>query len=349
VDGSTIKVGPGCTLSKLYDTLLPKQRIIPGGSCAGVALGGLSLGGGYGLNSRRFGLTCDSLLEVTMVDGKGNIINSKNDAELLWACRGGGNGNFGVVTELTFKTHPAPATMQSFRFKSFKMTGAAAKEKMRQWFEITATLPNSCFSAFLLNNKTMYILLTNTGPHNAAVQKAVAQLKALGTNNTQNTPTPLAKALKVYYGRPHPLPFKNASAGLYKNFADIEGCIEKVLDIVTQNPGMIYQVNTLGGEVLRSGDANTSSFPHREYLYFSELQAYWGGAAQQQKLMTSFQRIQEVFEAHGIKAQYRNYPDINFKNWGTKYYGGNYARLQGLKKKYDPEDNIRHEQSVKTS
>ena len=46
--------------------------------------------------SRLFGLTCDSLQEVTMIDGKGNSVNSKDNPELLWACKGGGSGNFGI-------------------------------------------------------------------------------------------------------------------------------------------------------------------------------------------------------------------------------------------------------------
>jgi FAD/FMN-containing dehydrogenase len=117
VDKETISVGPGCKLFQLYDELLPKGRVLPGGSCATVAIGGLVLGGGYGLLARKFGLTCDSLLELTMVDGNGNVINTKNDAELLWACKGGGNGNFGIITELKFKTHVAPKTMHSYRLK----------------------------------------------------------------------------------------------------------------------------------------------------------------------------------------------------------------------------------------
>jgi FAD/FMN-containing dehydrogenase len=108
-----IKVGPGCTLSGLYDVILPQGRILPAGSCATVGIGGLTMGGGYGLFSRKYGLTCDHLLEATMVDGNGSIHSTKSNSELLWALKGGGSGNFGVVTEMIFKTQIAPPTMQA--------------------------------------------------------------------------------------------------------------------------------------------------------------------------------------------------------------------------------------------
>ncbi|MEO6255031.1 MAG: FAD-binding oxidoreductase [Ferruginibacter sp.] len=348
IDANTVKVGPGCTLSNIYDEVLPKGKILPGGSCAGVGIGGLVLGGGYGLLGRKFGLTCDSLQEVTMVDGTGNIRSSTYDPELLWACKGGGNGNFGVVTELKFKLHKAPASLQSYRFKSYKVDAKKARAVLEKWFETTASLPPDCFSAFVLNGKTLYILLTNAGKHNAVVQKVVDELSALSARTTKTKPQPITTALKVFYGRREPLYFKNASAGLYKNFADIEKCIDKVIDTVISSPGMIYQVNTLGGNIQNAEFEKASSFPHRAFTYFSELQTYWELEKQQAKLLEKFQQVQMLFIENGIKTQYRNYPDINFKNWGDMYYGIHYLKLQQIKAKYDPDNLIRHEQSIKT-
>ncbi|HMI77249.1 MAG TPA: FAD-binding oxidoreductase [Ferruginibacter sp.] len=341
-----IKIGPGCTLSNIYDVLLPKGKILPGGSCAGVGIGGLVLGGGYGLLGRKYGLTCDSLQQVTMVDGTGKIRNSESDKELLWACRGGGNGNFGVVTELRFKVHKAPATLQSFRFKSYKVNTVKAQTILQKWFETTANLPPACFSAYVLNGKTVYILLTNAGKHTPELQQVVNDLSALSDKTTKTKPQPIATALKVFYGRKEPLYFKNASAGLYKNFSEIKDYIDKVIDIVTTTPGMIYQVNTLGGNIQNSEFESGSAFPHRAFTYFSELQTYWDTEKQSERLLRRFQAVQDVFSANGIRTQYRNYPDINFKDWDVQYYGNNYARLQKIKSTYDPHNVIRHEQSI---
>lgn len=347
VEDFVVKVGPGCTLSNLYNNILPKQKILPGGSCAGVGIGGLVTGGGYGLMSRLFGLTCDSLLEVTMVDGKGNnIVSSANNPELLWACKGGGSGNFGVVTEFKFKVHTAPKAMQSIRFKTKNATAQKAAEIFKLWFAESKLLPNHCFSACLLNGKTVYILLTNTSRTTAAVQNFIDKLSAASQTTSKTAAQPLATALKTYYGRQNPMNFKNASSGLYKNFTEIEPFIEEVLQKVVNTPGMIYQVNTVGGAVQNADFEKTSCFPHRDYFYFSELQAYWETPTQGNRLMQKFEQIQQQFYKNNITAQYRNYPDVNFKNSLQQYYGSSLERLKAVKKLYDPNNVIRHEQSL---
>jgi FAD/FMN-containing dehydrogenase len=349
LNNDVVTVGPGCTLSKLYDAILPKGRYFPGGSCGGVGIGGLTLGGGYGLLSRKFGLTCDSLQEITMVDGKGKIISSIDDKDLLWACKGGGNGNFGVITQLKFKTYTAPNSLQSFRFRYYKLNTVSAKGFLKKWFEASAYLPVSCFSAFVLNGKTGYILLTNCDKNTEKVQKFVSIFSKDADKFTQTQPQSLAQSLKVFYGQKDPLYFKNASAGLYKNFGEIDNYIDKVLDIVISTPGMIYQVNTLGGNINNADFEKASAFAHRSSIYFSELQTYWPDPKQESRFIQRFETVQSIFSDNGILTQYRNYPDLNFKNWNALYYGSNYAKLQQIKNKYDPGNVIRHEQSIKNS
>ena len=341
-----ISVQPGCRLSQLYDAILPKNKLLPAGSCGSVGIGGLTLGGGYGIFSRKYGLTCDSLQEVTMVDGTGNIINSKDDPELLWACKGGGNGNFGVITSMKFSLNDAPDVLQSYRFRIKSVNVERAKEVLEKWFDISADLPHSCFSAYVLNRKSLYILLTNCEVKNVDITKVVADLSALVDNTSIGKPTQLSNAVKVFYGEKNPVYFKNASAGLYKNYDDIKNCIEKVLEKVTATPGMIYQVNTLGGKINDADLSVQSSYAHRGQNYLSELQTYWQQPSQADKMVKAFQEVQQLFYDGGIRQQYRNYPDLNLKDWTNAYYGGNYNRLQKVKIKYDPENIFRYEQSI---
>src|SRR5262249_51234545 len=98
----------GVRLMQLYDALWEHKSVVPGGSCATVGVAGLTLGGGFGLLARHMGLTCDNLLGLKMVDAHGKIVEAdeKTNPDLFWACRGGGGGNFGIVTEFTYRMHP---------------------------------------------------------------------------------------------------------------------------------------------------------------------------------------------------------------------------------------------------
>ncbi|HRG88505.1 MAG TPA: FAD-binding oxidoreductase [Chitinophagales bacterium] len=341
-----VKLQPGCKLSELYDELLPKGRLIPAGSCGSVGVGGLALGGGYGFFSRTYGLTCDSLKEVTLVDGYGKIHSSKDDEELLWACRGGGNGNFGVVTEMVFKTHTAPATLTSYRFKSFKVDMIRARDILKNWFEVTATLPQSCFSAFVLNGKTIMILVTDYAKENAATREALDKFAALADKTTIGSPRPLAAALKVFYGASQPVYFKNACAGMYNGYGTIADCVGEAIEMVLSTPGLIYQVNTFGGAVADEQFSEGSCFAHRSFNYLSELQSYWQQPSQQEKLIKTFDSIQSVFARYGIDKHYCNYPDLRFENPQQAYYGNSYARLQQVKKRLDGDNVICHAQSI---
>lgn len=346
VNESTIRVEPGCTLSKLNDVLLPQGRLLPAGSCGSVAIGGLTTGGGYGLFSRQFGLTCDHLMEATMVDGNGKICSTKNDSDLLWALRGGGSGNFGIVTQMIFETKEAPKTMISHHFKAKKLDASRARAILSTWFASTSTLPHACFSAFVLNGSTLNVLITNFEKDNLEVNNCIQQLKEVCDTYSAGNRLPLAQKLKNYYGSEKPVFFRNSSAGFYKDFQHISACIEEVFKEIIQQPGMIFQVNTLGGKIKDSVFQSQSCFAHRDYNYISEIQAYWEQSKMEEPLHRLTQRCLQLLNQEGIKAQYINYCSLEFKDWQSAYYGDQYEKLREIKRKYDHQNYIQHPQSI---
>lgn len=333
--------GPGVKLSELYDLLLPKGRILPAGSCGGVGLGGLALGGGYGLFARQWGLTSDHMERVKMVNGQGELVDSNDDPELLWACRGGGNGNFGVVTSMEFQTRPVRTTFGTQKFVARGFSGKKAVAMMRGWFEIAAGLADPIFSGFVFNGKQITVLMTTSyttgGP---AFRRAAGAIKALGfaTKGSLNSPT--ATALKRYYGRPDPLPFYNVSGGFYRGFGDVEKSADEIARRVMGAPGVIFQVNTLGGEITRGPD---SAYPHREFPFMGEIQAYWQRKSQREGLI---ENVTAIRKAIGAKAHYRNYPDVTLEKPLEAYYGKSLLQLKALKVRYDPDNLFRHAQSL---
>src|SRR5579863_6082133 len=111
VSSSSATVGAGTRLIDFYNGLAAHGRAVPGGSCPTVGISGLTLGGGIGVVGRAYGLTCDNVtsMQVVTADGQTRTASAHTNSDLFWACRGGGGGNFGVVTSFTFTTHPAGA------------------------------------------------------------------------------------------------------------------------------------------------------------------------------------------------------------------------------------------------
>ena len=107
VDGR-VTVGPGARNITVYDKLEPLSRTVTHGRCENVGVAGLTMGGGIGFNMRRLGLTCDQLVETDLMLANGEILtlSESQNADLFWAVRGAGAGNFGIHTSMTFQTFP---------------------------------------------------------------------------------------------------------------------------------------------------------------------------------------------------------------------------------------------------
>src|ERR687886_1578886 len=101
-------VGAGALLIDVHAALAAHGLAIPIGSGPSVGIAGLTLGGGHGYLSRKLGLACDALVGLTIVTAAGEVLrcDARRHPDLFWACRGGGGGNFGVVTSFTFRTTP---------------------------------------------------------------------------------------------------------------------------------------------------------------------------------------------------------------------------------------------------
>src|SRR5918999_1969674 len=115
VGEETTTVGAGAVLGDVYDALDAHGRTIAAGCGPAVGIAGLLLGGGLGLLGRRHGLTSDQLLaaEVVLPDGRVVECDERRHADLFWALRGAGGGQFGVATSFLFRTLPEP-TATSF-------------------------------------------------------------------------------------------------------------------------------------------------------------------------------------------------------------------------------------------
>ena len=105
----TATIGGGARLIDVYNELGAHGVSIPSGSCGSVGIGGITLGGGIGMASSAYGLTCDAVVaaDVATADGRLRTVDAAREADLFWALRGGGGGQFGIVTAWRMRTHRA--------------------------------------------------------------------------------------------------------------------------------------------------------------------------------------------------------------------------------------------------
>lgn len=141
----TVRVQGGCTWGQVDHATHAFGLAVPSGIISSTGVGGLTLGGGHGYLSRKYGLTIDNLLEVDMVLADGSFItaNADQNEDLFWAVRGGG-GNFGVVTSFLFQAHPVhtvyggpiiwPVSQAEEILKWYREYITDAPEDMYGWF-----------------------------------------------------------------------------------------------------------------------------------------------------------------------------------------------------------------------
>jgi FAD/FMN-containing dehydrogenase len=179
----TVRVDAGCTWSDVdHATVAGFGMATPSGFLASTGVGGLTLGGGIGYLSRRFGLTVDNLLaaDVVLADGSFVTASETSHRDLFWALRGGG-GNFGVVTSFTFRCHDigergmiiggpvlydiadTPDVMRWYRELL-----PSLPEELSGWIGLLTIPPAPPFPEELWGRKACGIVWCYTGRHDAA-------------------------------------------------------------------------------------------------------------------------------------------------------------------------------------
>ena len=157
----TVIMGVGNTLIEVYANLwnltqssLPRS-LFPGGTCPTVGLSGLILGGGQGIVGRNHGLACDNILEYQMVNATGDVlvVNNITNPDLFWALRGGGNGNFGIVYQVTLRRFEIPE--QNADIIVYYYTPG-------DWLEVFQTWQEYILSQYFIDREYIWAQLTIT-------------------------------------------------------------------------------------------------------------------------------------------------------------------------------------------
>ena len=341
VDGDTAVIGAGARLIDVYTALAAAGRCLPAGSCPSVGIAGLTLGGGIGVLARKYGLTCDSLTGATVVtaDGTARAVSASDDADLFWALRGGGGGNFGIVTSFTFHTVPAPPQFTVFllgyhavadAFAAWQPWIAAAPDELWANFNVTGGSPPTC---------TVAGCYVGTS---AALNPLLDKLTSSVTPTYRNVQTlGYLDAMRHWAGPPKPRESFVASSRM---LAAPLGDPATIADAATGHPNLHLIIDGLGGAVGRIGAADTA-FAHRTAVASVQIYLKTTPAAQADAARQVYSVRDRLTPAVGDGA-YVNYLDQTMPNWAQAYYGANLPRLRTVARTYDPNQVFTFAQAV---
>ncbi len=360
VNKRTATIGAGAQLIDVYAALAAHGLTIPAGSCPSVGIAGHAIGGGMGLAGRQFGLTADSLLSAQIVtaDGRLRTASASSNPDLYWALRGGGGGNFGVVTSFTFRVHPVPRTVAGF---IVTWPWAQAADALAAWQGWAPHARSQLTSIFHLNGGGGGTSVSVSGQYFGPagdLGRLLAPLTAVGgarvsagdfaylqaqlmwagcshisttachTEGTRPGGTLERESFQAksdYVAKPLPAAARRALVRAAEARANISGSGAILFD-------------SYGGAINRVKPAATA-FVHRNVLCCMQYLSYNGGGSW---LSSTYGQMRPYVTG----GAYFNYTDPALKNWQTAYYGSNYRRLLAIRRDVDPHHYFTFPQAI---
>lgn len=370
----TARIGAGARLADVYAKLAANKESVPAGSCPTVGISGLALGGGIGVVSRKYGLTCDALTAVELVTADGHLVrcDERTEPELFWAHRGGGGGNFGVVTALEFRTFDTrPVTHFLLRWD-----WAHARDAVAAWQAWLPTTPDELWSSLHLDGAEsasgsphIYVTGVYVGDPNGAqplldelqqASKAPMTTRFVKEEDYLQTMMIEGGCANLSVAQCH----LKSDGGILERGASFarsdfiaHALPSSAIDVVVTGiearttrqlfgGGVLF--DAYGGAINRIAPTDTA-FAHRDKLACLQYVARFPNNANKAFQNANKAWLDDIYAAmrpHVSGYAYQNYIDPDLADWKHAYYGVNLDRLIAVKKKYDPSDIFRFAQGV---
>jgi FAD/FMN-containing dehydrogenase len=369
-----VRVGSGLDLIHFYEKLAARGLAVPGGSCPTVGVAGLTLGGGVGVLSRLYGLTCDNLTQVQIVTADGSVrdCDSTHHSDLFWACRGGGGGNFGVATAFTFRAH------RLSKLCVFYLTWPwpRAAQAVSAWQSWAPHAPDNLWSSLHLSADfggppVMSVGGTYAGPLQGLTRHLTELYHRVGSGPSLSSvrEESYLSAMLLEAGC-SAVPVHACHTGPGGQLARVPAFAKSDFFTRPLNPGgvraLLSGIEKLGamrgatggggsvafdacGGAINRVRPSATAFVHRDALFLAQYYTSWtwpgssAGVAQQHQWLRSYYAS---LHPHASGQAYQNYIDPELTDWQTAYYGANYPRLARVKARYDPANQFSFPQSI---
>jgi len=324
-------------------------------STTGIA--GLTLGGGFGWLSRRYGLTIDNLISADVVTADGTLVrtSAKENSDLFWGIRGGG-GNFGIVTAFEFALHPVgpevmaglivhPISAAADALRFYRDFCAKAPDELTVIVNIRKAPPLPFLPTEVHGTEVLVLAVLYTGTM-ADGEKALAPLRAFGK--------PIADVVG-----PHPFtgfqaafdPLLTPGARNYWKSHDLlsieDGLLDTLLEFVPTlpDPQCEILIAQMGGATKRV-PADATAYRHRDADFILNVHGRWENAASDEKCIAWCRSLFEAARPYATGGVYVNFMTGEEAPRVEAAYGSSYQRLVDLKRKYDPKNALRLNQNI---
>jgi FAD/FMN-containing dehydrogenase len=340
----TVRVEPGVTLGDLDNETQAHGLATPVGINSTTGIGGLTLGGGFGWLSRKFGMTIDSLISADVVTAGGELVKASVDdnADLFWGIRGGG-GNFGVVTSFEFQCHPVgPEILSGLIVHPF----SDAREVLHYYREFTAQAPDD-LSVWVVLRKAPPLPFLPEEVHGTEVvvlaamyagdmaegEKALAPLRAHGN--------PIADVITPHQFTAFQAAFDPLLTPGVRNYWKSHDFLVGTLP----DPQCEVFIAQMGGATNRIG-ADSTAYRHRDAEYIMNVHGRWDNAADDDRCIAWCRELFDASTPYATGGVYVNFMTEEEQQRVQEAYGDSYDRLVQLKNKYDPKNMFRLNQNI---
>ncbi|MBK5231618.1 MAG: FAD-binding oxidoreductase [Thermoleophilia bacterium] len=368
-DSQTITVGAGVLLGPTIEHLERTGLAIPTGRCNGVGVAGLTLGGGWGFGARLVGLTADSLIstEIVTPDGRLRTASESENADLFWALRGGGGGNFGINTSFTFRAFEVPKKVTVFQF--VWLDQGVIPDVAHALMELAVKAPRE-FTVEPVTSPLYNFAIPGRKPTNPVRLTATGQFTG-SRADLEEVINPLLKRYEPlgqeiietdfwkghrYLADATPVGWFSVHSGFVTAAVSREA-VGEIIDWASRWPvGSIIPDSNWGffsfGGAVGDVAADATAFVHRDAELMFKLETSWTNSDSEADTELANEWLADFYET--VRPMTKDTAYVNFCNrdvddWGRAYYGSNLERLVSVKAKWDPDNSFRFEQSIPTS
>jgi FAD/FMN-containing dehydrogenase len=357
-EAKTAAVGPGATLGDVDGATQKHGLATPTGINSTTGIAGLTLGGGFGWLSRKYGLTVDNLIgaEVVTADGKILRVNADEHPDLFWALRGG-SGNFGVVTEFNFRLHEVgpellsglvvyPLEQAKDALRKYREIAAGLGDETAVWSVLRLAPPLPFLPEEVHGKPVVVFALCHAGDPDEGRQ-AIEPIRHLGTPYGEHIGVQPFTAWQQAFD-----PLLAPGARNYwksHNFVELaDGMIDLLVKYVAEVPSPHCEIfiGQLGGQTNRLAP-DATAYSHRDAEFVVNVHGRWETAAEDDRGIRwsrDFYRDAAPFATGGV---YVNFMTEEETDRVGAAYGPNWDRLVEIKRRYDPENLFRMNQNIR--